>query len=62
MKPDVTQLKERLKAVEKKITEVKSRMPAHSVKPGIMAELITLEDEQETLVEQIRQNMKETDR
>ena len=39
-----------LKRLEEKIGEVKSRLPAHSVKPPIMMELLELEDRRDVLL------------
>jgi len=55
MKPDLKGLEEKLKELNKKIAEVKKRMPAHSIKPPIMMELFALEDEREVLEKQIHQ-------
>ena len=42
-----------LKRLEEKIGEVKSRLPAHSVKPPIMMELLELEDRRDVLLKNI---------
>ena len=55
MKHDLKLLEARLKELDKKIAEVKKRMPAHSIKPPIMMELFTLEDERDAVVKQIIQ-------
>jgi hypothetical protein len=39
-----------LKRLEEKIGEVKRRLPAHSVKPPIMMELLELEDRRDVLL------------
>jgi hypothetical protein len=39
-----------LKLLEEKIGEVKRRLPAHSVKPPIMMELLELEDRRDVLL------------
>ena len=39
-----------LKLLEEKIGEVKRRLPAHSVKPPIMLELLELEDRRDELM------------
>ena len=49
-----TELEKRLAAVEVQIRETKQRMPAHSVKPPIMMELITLEDERDEILSQLK--------
>ena len=53
MKPDLKDLKNRLNELEKKIKEVKRRMPAHSIRPPIMMELFELEDERDLVEKQI---------
>lgn len=52
---DKTKLEDKLKALDRKIAEVKKRMPAHSVKPPIMMELFELEDERDELEKRIIQ-------
>jgi predicted nuclease with TOPRIM domain len=42
-------LRKRLEEVEVKIQETQDRLPAHSVKPPIMMELLELEDEAHAL-------------
>jgi hypothetical protein len=46
----LTHLKERLQQLEKEIAETKRRLPAHSVKPPVMMDLLALEDEYEILL------------
>jgi hypothetical protein len=53
MKPDLKNLKDRLKELDEKIAEVNKRMPAHSVKPPIIAELFALEDERDEVFKQL---------
>ena len=53
--PELKELKKQLESVEAAIAEAKARMPAHSAKPGMMTELIDLEDQRDKLVEQIAQ-------
>ena len=55
MKPDLKDLEDMLKKLDKKIAEVKKRMPAHSIKPPIMMELFELEDERALIEKQIIQ-------
>lgn len=43
------QIEQRLQELEKEIAEVRKRLPAHSVKPPIMHELLNLEDERDQL-------------
>lgn len=61
MKQDLKFLKNKLNELEKKIEEVKKRMPAHSVKPPIMMELFELEDERDSVEKQIIQFEKRFD-
>ncbi len=60
MKPDLKILEDKLKELDAKMAEVKKRMPAHSIKPPIMMELFTLEDERDALEKQINQLKKNT--
>ena len=50
-----------LKLLEEKIGEVKRRLPAHSVKPPIMLELLELEDRRDVLLKMLAK-LKPTDR
>jgi hypothetical protein len=45
-----SEIEQRLKRLEERITEVQKRLPAHSVKPPIMHELLALEDERDALL------------
>ena len=47
-------LEEKLAELEKRIRETEKRLPAHSVKPPIMTELFELEDEYESVFEQLK--------
>ncbi len=42
-------LAERLKQLEEKIKEAKLQLPAHSIKPSLMMELLALEDERDAV-------------
>ena len=53
-------LKERLRELDEEITETKKRLPAHSVKPPVMMDLLTLEDEYDALLIQI-EKLKQTE-
>jgi hypothetical protein len=46
-------LKKRLRELDEEITETKKRLPAHSVKPPVMMDLLTLEDAYDALLIQI---------
>ena len=47
-------LEKQLRMIEDQIQELKSRLPAHSVKPVMMMELLALEDEHENILVQIQ--------
>ena len=42
-------LEEKLKLLEKKIKEAKLQLPAHSIKPPLMMEVLALEDERDAV-------------
>ena len=48
-------IKERLQFLEKEIAETMRRLPAHSVKPPVMMDLLELEDERDLLLKQLRE-------
>jgi hypothetical protein len=52
-------LKKRLSVLEEEIEETKRRLPAHSVKPPVMMDLLALEDEYDDVLEQIRKAKEE---
>jgi hypothetical protein len=47
-------LEEKLADIERRIRETEKRLPAHSVKPPIMAELFELEDAYEAVAAQLK--------
>lgn len=49
------EIEQRLRGLDAEIAEVKQRLPAHSVKPPIMIELLNLEDERDRLIKQLAQ-------
>jgi hypothetical protein len=49
----LTDLKERVRQLEELIAETKKRLPAHSVKPPVMMDLLALEDEYEEILAEI---------
>ncbi len=51
---ETDKLKKKLDELAKKIEETKERLPAHSVKPPVMMDLLALEDEYEEILQQIR--------
>lgn len=48
------ELIKKLAELERRIRETEKRLPAHSVKPPIMTELIELEDEYEAVAAQLK--------
>ncbi|MGE5258144.1 MAG: hypothetical protein ACM3KE_15800 [Hyphomicrobiales bacterium] len=50
---DRHEIEQRLQHLEEQIAEVKKRLPAHSVKPPIMMELLRLEDERDALLKML---------
>ncbi len=57
----IEDIQNELKRLEEKIGEVKRRLPAHSMKPPIMMELLELEDRRDELF-QILGKVKAADR
>lgn len=53
-------LRQRLAELEKEIAETKKRLPAHSVKPPVMMDLLDLEDEYEAVRKQIERLQKQS--
>jgi hypothetical protein len=51
----IEELERRLKELEKEIKETKKRLPAHSVKPPVMKDLIALEDEFDLVLKEINE-------
>jgi len=47
------QLRNRLRELEEEIAETKNRLPAHSVKPPVMMDLLDLEDEYDAIMKQV---------
>ena len=45
-----TEIERQLQRLDEQIEEVKKRLPAHSVKPSFMRELLALEDERDALL------------
>jgi hypothetical protein len=46
-------LEQQLRALDTAITETRKRLPAHSVKPPVMMDLLDLEDQYDDLLRQI---------
>ncbi|MFZ0131857.1 MAG: hypothetical protein WAK95_04895 [Desulfobacterales bacterium] len=53
-------LRQRFAELEREIAETKKRLPAHSVKPPVMMDLLALEDEYDAVLKQIDRLKKET--
>ena len=49
----LAELQKRLRELDDEISETKKRLPAHSVKPPVMMDLLALEDEYDALLKQI---------
>ncbi len=47
------ELRRQLDHLEKEIAETKKRLPAHSVKPPVMMDLLDLEDQYDDILKQI---------
>jgi predicted metal-dependent phosphoesterase TrpH len=50
---DIKLLENQLHLLEERIKEVEKRLPAHSVKPPIMVELLELEDERDKILSKL---------
>ena len=48
-------LQSRLAELELKIAETEDRLPAHSIKPPVMLDLLALEDERDDLLQRLEQ-------
>lgn len=58
----VTKLKARLQELEEAIAETERRLPAHSVKPPVMHDLLALEDERDNVLQQLNRLLSESGR
>ena len=54
-KASLDSLKKRLAELDEEIKETKRRLPAHSIKPPVMMDLLTLEDEYDALLKKIQE-------
>ena len=52
-KTEIDILTKRLAALEAEISETEKRLPAHSIKPPVMHDLLALEDERDTVLAEI---------
>lgn len=50
-------LQSRLRELEEEIAETIRRLPAHSVKPPVMIDLLALEDERDMLLKKLRESL-----
>jgi predicted dithiol-disulfide oxidoreductase (DUF899 family) len=48
------ELEQKLRELDDAITETRKRLPAHSVKPPVMMDLLDLEDQYDDVLNQIR--------
>jgi hypothetical protein len=55
MSEGLQELQDRLRELEVQIAETRRRLPAHSVKPPVMMDLLALEDERDLLLRQIEE-------
>jgi len=55
MASEIDRIKERLHDLEEEIAETKRRLPAHSVKPPVMIDLLQLEDERDQLLQKLNE-------
>ena len=49
------QIKKKLQELEEAIAETRKRLPAHSIKPAVMMDLLELEDERDELLAKLAQ-------
>jgi len=56
----LSELKEKLQQLDEQIKETKKRLPAHSVKPPVMMDLLALEDEYDEILHEIRKFSEDT--
>jgi hypothetical protein len=52
-------LRKKLEVLDQAIAETQKRLPAHSVKPPVMMDLLALEDEYDAVLKQIERLKKE---
>ena len=53
MNSEIDRIKDRLRQLEEEIAETMRRLPAHSVKPPVMMDLLELEDERDQLMQKL---------
>jgi len=49
------QIKKKLQELDEAIAETRKRVPAHSIKPAVMMDLLDLEDERDDLLAKLSQ-------
>ena len=54
MADSIESIKKRMKELEILIRETRDRLPAHSVKPPVMMDLLEYEDEYDALLEKLK--------
>lgn len=59
MRESRTQIESRLRELEELIAETRKRLPAHSVKPPVMMDLLALEDERDLLLARLEERWEE---
>jgi hypothetical protein len=55
MTSEIDKIHEELKRLDEEIEETKLRLPAHSVKPPVMMDLLSLEDERDLLLKKLQE-------
>ena len=55
MAEELIELEKQLEKLDEKIKETKKRLPAHSTKPPVMMDLLTLEDEYDEIFKKIQE-------
>jgi hypothetical protein len=55
MTSEIDWLHAELKRLDEEIEETKRRLPAHSVKPPVMMDLLSLEDERDILLKKLQE-------
>lgn len=55
MSDEIAGIQRRLQQLEEEIAETLRRLPAHSVKPPVMIDLLALEDERDLLLKKLEQ-------
>ena len=52
---EIELIRQRLRQLEEEIAETLRRLPAHSVKPPVMIDLLALEDERDVLLKKLEE-------